>query len=488
MATLLIPTDTSQATLGFLLADGTIVGSTSQAQDFGSNGIKTDKLVESTSGAGILIDGAADAVQLTVQAHSTQGNAVFVVEKSDGTNLLAIDNAGDGILTGNLAVLGSTGIQLAASGVRLIDSSGSLSLDGSLIINVSPGFISDSGGARFRMNQAGTMLLFDNNEATRVTISSSSPEVTLTGDANVTGALTATSYGGIAEANLLDKTATETVSGAYTHSADLTLTAALVTGNDGIEDRLGTTRISLTTAFAAIALTIQGAVSGNTLIVKDGNLQLESGASDLDIQNNKILTTNIQMDEGSVGGIVGMEFQPTSSNAQIALRTVPSGTATISFWEMYNSSTPATDKRVQFGLTSTTFSISTGDGTTSYPLDFVKGGNRVLFLDTSETRIVQDTMIGADASPSAVLHVDQTSTSGAKPVLHLDQADVDEDLISIVGTSVTTVADATLVEEAEVASPGALTGWMKVKVVDTRAGGIADGDYYIQLYAAPTMT
>jgi hypothetical protein len=45
MAQLIIPTDTSQATLGYLLADGTIVGSTSQAQDFGSNGITADKAV-----------------------------------------------------------------------------------------------------------------------------------------------------------------------------------------------------------------------------------------------------------------------------------------------------------------------------------------------------------------------------------------------------------------------------------------------------------
>ena len=40
---------------------------------------------------------------------------------------------------------------------------------------------------------------------------------------DVVGALTATSYGGIPEANLLDKAATETVSGGWTFSADLTI-------------------------------------------------------------------------------------------------------------------------------------------------------------------------------------------------------------------------------------------------------------------------
>lgn len=97
-------------------------------------------------------------------------------------------------------------------------------------------------------------------------------------------------------------------------------------------------------------------------------------------------------------------------------------------------------------------------------------------------------MIGDKVAPSATLHVDQKSTSGAQPTLLLDQADTDEDLLSIIGTSITTVADATLVEHAEVAAAGAITGWMKVHVVDTRAGGIAEADYYSPLYAAPTMT
>lgn len=44
-----------------------------------------------------LIDGAADAVQLTVQGFTTNTNNVFVVEQSDGTNVLEVDV--DGQLT-----------------------------------------------------------------------------------------------------------------------------------------------------------------------------------------------------------------------------------------------------------------------------------------------------------------------------------------------------------------------------------------------------
>jgi len=47
-----------------------------------------------------MIDGAADAVQLTVQSHGTQTNNTFVVEQSDGTDLFWVDNNGDAELNG----------------------------------------------------------------------------------------------------------------------------------------------------------------------------------------------------------------------------------------------------------------------------------------------------------------------------------------------------------------------------------------------------
>ena len=117
MATLLIPADTSQAALGYLLEDGTIVGSTSQTQDFGSTGIKTDVLVESTSGAGILIDGTTDAVQLTVQGHSTQTNDLLRVEQSDGTAQFLVQT-GDP----HIQILGN--VSFSTAGATLQNSSG----------------------------------------------------------------------------------------------------------------------------------------------------------------------------------------------------------------------------------------------------------------------------------------------------------------------------------------------------------------------------
>jgi len=110
-----------------------------------------------------------------------------------------------------------------------------------------------------------------------------------------------------------------------------------------------------------------------------------------------------------------------------------------------------------------------------------------------------DTLIGGEAPNggpygtypgplSGRLHVWQEATDGAKAAIFARQDDTDEDLLSLEGSSITTVADATLVEEAEVASHGALIGWFKIHVKDNRGGGIAEADLYAKLFAAPTMT
>lgn len=49
---------------GFLAADGSVVGATGEAQDFGSLGILTDSIKESTSGAGITVTGGASTANV----------------------------------------------------------------------------------------------------------------------------------------------------------------------------------------------------------------------------------------------------------------------------------------------------------------------------------------------------------------------------------------------------------------------------------------
>ena len=90
-----------------------------------------------------------------------------------------------------------------------------------------------------------------------------------------------------------------------------------------------------------------------------------------------------------------------------------------------------------------------------------------------------DTMTGA-------LTVDQVSTSGAVPVLTVDQADVDEDFFKFIGTSDTSV-DRALVDAVDFTTPGAIAGWLKINIQDDQSTDpITDGDYYIPFYAAPT--
>jgi hypothetical protein len=96
-----------------------------------------------------------------------------------------------------------------------------------------------------------------------------------------------------------------------------------------------------------------------------------------------------------------------------------------------------------------------------------------------------DTAIGPTA-PAARLHVDQDSTSGAKPVITLDQADVDEDYFKFIGTSDTNV-DRALVDAADFTTPGSIIGWLKINVQDDQGTNpITDGDYYIPFYDAPS--
>ncbi len=88
---------------------------------------------------------------------------------------------------------------------------------------------------------------------------------------------------------------------------------------------------------------------------------------------------------------------------------------------------------------------------------------------------------------TGALDVDQPSTSGALPVITLDQADVDEDFFKFTGTSDTDV-DRALVDAVNFTTPGTITGWLKVNIQDEQGTDpITDGDYYIPFYTAPTV-
>lgn len=97
-----------------------------------------------------------------------------------------------------------------------------------------------------------------------------------------------------------------------------------------------------------------------------------------------------------------------------------------------------------------------------------------------------DILMGLTSGNNGKLHIDQSSTTGAKPVLHLDQADVSEEFIKFTGTS-TTDASQSLIDAVDMTTPGALIGWFKVEIQDDQSTDpIPDGAYFVPFHAAPT--
>lgn len=116
----------------------------------------------------------------------------------------------------------------------------------------------------------------------------------------------------------------------------------------------------------------------------------------------------------------------------------------------------------------------------------IAAGNAATFV--SAMTIDTNSNVGIRAtSPSARLHVDQNASGGAIPVLLLDQADIDLEFIKLVGSSQDGEADRSLVDAADMTTPGALVGWIQIYVEDVQGTNpIADGVYYIPFYAAPS--
>jgi len=91
-----------------------------------------------------------------------------------------------------------------------------------------------------------------------------------------------------------------------------------------------------------------------------------------------------------------------------------------------------------------------------------------------------DVAIGIAATPSAQLHVDQSSTTGAQPVLLLDQADVSEEFIKFVGSAAAGVLTQSIVNASDVTT-ATVAGYLRVYVQDD-GNQITDQAYYVPIY------
>ncbi|KKK99774.1 hypothetical protein LCGC14_2629360 [marine sediment metagenome] len=392
--------------MGYLLADGTIIGSTSQAQDFGSNGIKTDLIVESTSGSGILIDGAADAVQLTVEGHSTQTSNILRVKQSGAVDLLTVSN----MAVVHIAQDGSSTSAVLALGAK-------------------------AGGD--------ALLYWDGNN---LIVDAGGGDLNLTGDMDVNG-------------NMAVGTATvsSTVGINLNEITTGSATGAIIDAET-----------SSTSVFGATLKGVRGKAAWKGTGKSVSTFGLDFVAS---YENT-----------GEMVLIAGCNVGIQSLSGGTGTFTEASGVLVSATWTSNNA--PVTVQGVHIK------DLGDSGGTDLYGLRIAAqtdpgGVHRGISQEgTTEVNVLAgNTTIGADATPVATLHVDQTSTTGAKPVLYLDQAsteDPPEPFIFYEGTAVSASLDEPIVDVGDVTT-ATIAGYVRVQVLD-KGNQITDQAYYHPLY------
>ncbi len=195
----------------------------------------------------------------------------------------------------------------------------------------------------------------------------------------------------------------------------LTLSAALRVHNDGIEDRFGNQRIDFSSGFPfSQRVIIKGAVSGITLAVQDGDLDIEAG--DLSIQELNVTR------ETFTGG-KGIRVQPSAVNQNVALQAVPSGTGSIATFDMFNDSAATDADRVRFGAGPGGLGIELATG---MQLDFaIAGETQMLHLTDTEGFMKGPLLIGTNADPVASAVLELRSTTGALLLPRMDETQRD---------------------------------------------------------------
>ena len=102
-------------------------------------------------------------------------------------------------------------------------------------------------------------------------------------------------------------------------------------------------------------------------------------------------------------------------------------------------------------------------------IDFATAGGSRFRIDSTGS-----VSIGQNLSPLAKLHIDQSSSTGAIPVLILDQADVDQPTVKIIATESANATDTI----STLGTPGTIAKWEQVDVNGTK--------YWRPLYTDPS--
>lgn len=153
-------------------ADSMEITSAGTSQDWVLSGGAGAPTMSSTTTTAKTIDGSADAVQFTVQGHSTQTSNILLVEKSDGTDLLYVTNVNGtnirGTTTNDNAAGGTNGfvgefqsIALAAASANTLASTTAENLLGTTLDltagdwDLAGGVVFNSDGATVSVVQVG---------------------------------------------------------------------------------------------------------------------------------------------------------------------------------------------------------------------------------------------------------------------------------------------------------------------------------------------
>jgi len=194
------------------------------------------------------------------------------------------------------------------------------------------------------------------------------------------------------------------------------------------------------------------------------------------------ITANGTLDVAGAVSLDGGTFTYNTTEADLDARFGGSSETNLLFLDAGNNrigiktASPSTELHVVGGIKATS-TIDFDGGTftfndTGADYDFrVEGaGDAYLFFtDAGNDRV--GIGIPSGAAPNGKLEIDQYSTSGAIPVLTLDQADVDQEFINFQGTSNSDQSSSISTDT----SVGSLTGHIRVAVNGT--------DYWIPFYA-----
>jgi len=160
-------------------------------------------------------------------------------------------------------------------------------------------------------------------------------------------------------------------------------------------------------------------------------------------------------------------FSTVSADSK-AIRFVTAGTERLRINKDGHLWIPANSKELQFGAT------SGGDGQISHD-----GSDFVFNVDTGDFTFTGG-YLGVGVAPTTPLHASQASTTAAIPVQTLEQKDVDEPFLKVIGTAAAADLSRSIVDNGDVTT-ATLAGWVKIEVQDD-GDQITDQDYFLPVY------